>query len=150
MRQLQLSDSAEKYERGNHFVGVSLWEFEWCPKYRYKMMKNPEKRAIVSACIRQAATRWKIKILVLNVQPEHIHLTAQIPMTMTPSLALHKLKGFSAKKIFEKVPHFRLRYPRGHFWSRGKFAASVGFISVEAANEYVRNQDRHHKTVWIG
>ena len=148
MKQLILSESSKKYERGNHFVGVSMWEFEWCPKYRYKMMQNPEKRALVDACIRQAATRHKIKILELNVQPNHVHCTACIPMTMTASMALHKLKGFSAKKIFEKVPNFRLRYPKGHFWSRGKFAASVGFISVEVANEYVRNQDSHHKTVW--
>lgn len=137
-----------KYERGAHTVGVSMWEFEWKPKYGYAMMQNPEKRAIVSACIRQAATRWKIKIIELNVQPKHLHLTAKIPMTMTPSTALHKLRGFSAKKIFEVVPNFRKRYPRGHFWSRGKFAASLGFISVEMANEYVRNQDKHHETVW--
>ena len=56
-----LSESSKKYERGNHFVGVSMWEFEWCPKYRYKMMQNPEKRALVDGCIRQAATRHKIK-----------------------------------------------------------------------------------------
>jgi len=33
-----------------------------------------------------------------------------------------------------------LRYPRGHLWSPGKFAASLGFIQVDAAKEYVRNQ----------
>ena len=152
-KQILLSESGakleSKYERGNHIVGVSMWEFEWKPKYGYAMMKNLEKRAIVAACIRQAATRWKIKIIELNVQPKHLHLTASIPMTMTPSSALHKLKGFSAKKIFEKVPNFRLRYPKGHFWSRGKFAASLGFITVEFANEYVRNQDVHHKTIWF-
>ena len=147
-QKLLISDSSKKYERGNHFVGVSMWTFEWCPKYRYKMMTNPEKRALVNGCIRFAASSWKIKILELNVQPDHIHLTACIPMTMTPSMALHKLKGISAKKIFEKVPNFRKRYPKGHFWSTGKFAASVGFISVEAANEYVRNQDNHHETIW--
>ena len=148
-KQIMLSESSDRYDRGNHFVGVSMWEFEWCPKYRYKMMQDPEKRAIVGACIRQAATSWKIQIIELNVQPNHVHLTAKIPMTMTPSSALHKLKGISSKRIFEKVPHFRLRYRKGHFWSRGKFAASVGFISVEVANEYVRNQDLHHKTIWV-
>jgi len=148
MKQLQLSEGAEKYERGNHFVGISMWKFEWTPKYRYKMMKNPEKRAIVDACIRQAATRWKIKIFELNVQPNHLHVTVQIPMTMSPSSAVHKLKGISAKKIFEKVKNFRLRYPRGHFWSRGTNMTSVGFVSVDVASEYVRRQDEHHGTVW--
>jgi len=144
-----IQTNEEKYQRGNHCVGVSMWEFEWCPKYRYRMMKNPEKRALVEACIRRAATCWRIKIIEINVQPNHVHLTAQIPMDMTPSSALHKLKGNSSKKIFEMVPNFGLRYRKGHFWSRGKFAASVGFISVEVANDYVRNQDKHHNTIWI-
>lgn len=149
MKQLKLSESYANYEHGNHFVGVSMWKFEWAPKYRYKMMKNFEKRAIVGACIRFAASRWDIRIFELNVQPEHIHCTVQIPMTMSPSSAVHKLKGISARKIFEKVPNFRLRYPRGHFWSRGTNMTSVGFVSIEVANEYVRNQDKHHETIWI-
>ncbi|RMD45433.1 hypothetical protein D6829_02365 [Candidatus Pacearchaeota archaeon] len=69
-------------------------------------------------------------------------------MTMSPSSAVHRLKGISSKKIFEKVPNFRKRYPRGHFWSRGKNITSVGFFSIEVANEYVRNQDSHHETFW--
>ena len=148
MKQLQLSESYANYEHGNHFVGVSMWKFEWTPKYRYKMMQNSEKRALVDGCIRQAASRWKIKILELNVQPDHVHCTVQIPMTMAPASAVHKLKGISAKKIFEKIPNFRKRYPRGHFWSRGTNMTSVGFVSIEVANEYVRNQDSHHETVW--
>ena len=147
-KQIEISVSYEKYERNHHSVGVSIWQFEWCPKYRYNMMKNLEKRSIVQACIRQAATKWKIKIIEINVQPNHVHLTAKLPFTMTPSSALHKLRGFSAKKIFEVVPNFRLRYRKGHFWSRGKFAASLGLITIEAANEYVRNQDEHHGTRW--
>jgi len=41
-------------------------------------------------------------------------------------------------------PKARLRYPKGHLWSRGKFWASLGFIQVEQAREYVRSQLAHH------
>jgi len=68
---------------------------------------------------------------------------------MSPSMALQYLKGISAKLFFEYNPKARLRYPKGHLWSRGRFAASLGFIQVEVANNYVKNQDEHHKTVWI-
>jgi len=44
-------------------------------------------------------------------------------------------------------PKARLRYPKGHLWSRGKFATSLGFVQIEVVNEYVRNQDKHHGTV---
>ena len=134
----------DKYEKGNHWVGVSMWEFEWCPKYRYKMFRKWKYKKLVEACIRYAASRHKIKWIELNVQPDHVHGTALIPMTMSPSQALHKLKGVSSKKFFEKHPKARLRYPKGHLWSRGKFAASLGFIQIERAVDYVKNQDLHH------
>jgi putative transposase len=139
----------DKYERGNHYVGVSMWEFEWCPKYRYRMFRKWKYKRLVEACIRRAASRHKIKWIELNVQPDHVQGTAAIPMTMAPSKALQLLKGISAKLFFEKHPDARKRYPKGHLWSRGKFAASLGFIQVEVANEYVRNQDQHRGTVWI-
>lgn len=152
-KQLLISESYEKfenkYERGNHYVGVSMWEFEWCPKYRYKIFKKWKYRKLAEACIRRAASMWGIKWIELNVQPEHVHGTAIIPMTMSPSQALHKLKGISSRLFFKHHPKARLRYPKGHLWSRGKFAASLGFIQIEKANNYVRNQDRHHKTNWI-
>ena len=85
----------------------------------------------------------------IEVDVDHIHLIASIPLTMAPSKALNLIKGFSAYLLFKIVPNLRLRYRKGHLWSKGKFAASLGFVQVEVVNEYVRNQDEHHGTVWI-
>ena len=30
----------DKYRRASHMIGISMWEFEWCPKYRYKMFRK--------------------------------------------------------------------------------------------------------------
>ena len=85
-----------------------------------------------------------IEWIELNVQPEHIQGTAKIPMNMTPSEALQYLKGISAKLFFEFHERARLRYPRGHLWSRGKFASSVGFVQLDVVQNYVKNQNEHH------
>ena len=138
-----------KYERRDHMVGNSMWEFEFCPKYRYKMFGKLKYRNLVEACLRRAASEHKIKWLELSVQPDHFHGTATIPFTMSPSKALQLLKGRSSFLFFRNHPKARLRYPKGHLWARGKFGASLGFITVDAANNYVRNQDEHHGTVWI-
>ncbi len=140
--QILVSGSYEenKYERGNHFVGISIWHLEWCPKYRYKMFLKEEYRNLASGCIRFAASSHKIKVLELNVMPEHIHVVAGLPMNMSPSEELQLLKGISAKKFFEKHPDARKRYPRGPLWSRGKFVASVGFVQLDVIKDYVRNQ----------
>ncbi|MBU6392254.1 MAG: hypothetical protein KGQ83_08450 [Planctomycetes bacterium] len=38
----------------------------------------------------------------------------------------------------------RLRYPKGHLVSSGKFARSVGDVEFERVREYVKNQMQHH------
>ncbi len=143
--QVLISESyAEKYERSNHSVGISMWHFEWCTKYRYAMFRKDEQRALITACIRRAASTHDIQIIELNVQPDHVHCVVGISLAMSPAKALQILKGGSAYLFFRANEKTRLRYPRGHLWSPGKFAASLGFIQVETAKEYVRNQDIHH------
>ena len=87
--QIQLSESyAEKYERSSHSIGVSMWHFEWCTKYRYKMFGKQEYKNLITACIRRAASMHEIKIIELNVQPEHVHCVVAISLTTSPSQAL--------------------------------------------------------------
>ncbi|PIZ82691.1 hypothetical protein COX97_03510, partial [Candidatus Pacearchaeota archaeon CG_4_10_14_0_2_um_filter_05_32_18] len=54
---------------------------EWKPKYAYKMFKKEEQKNLITACIRRAATMHKIKIVELNVQPEHVHCVVGISLT---------------------------------------------------------------------
>ena len=129
--------------RRSHSVGKNTWHIEWCTKYRYEMMRKLENRNMVAACIRQAAHRHGIKLLVLEVMPEHLHCVAELPHGMSIDKAVHILKGYSAWKIFQVKEKFRLRYPQGHFWSRGYMARTVG-LDEEKAIWYVRNQQAHH------
>ncbi|MEM3122342.1 MAG: hypothetical protein QXH60_02795 [Candidatus Pacearchaeota archaeon] len=53
-QQIQLSESyAEKYERSSYSIGISMWHFEWCTKYRYKMFGKQEYKNLITACIRE-------------------------------------------------------------------------------------------------
>jgi putative transposase len=113
--QVLISESyEEKYERSKHAVGISMWHFEWCTKYRYRMFRKEEQRNLITACIRRTAWLHKIKILELNVQPEHVHCVVGIKLNMSPAHALQMLKGVSARLFFKMNPKARLRYPKGH------------------------------------
>ena len=133
-----------EYTRNNHSVGDSMWHFEWCPKYRYKMFRKFEYKNLITACIRKSAAENHIEIVELNVMPEHLHMIAKIPLTMTPSKALQFLKGRSAFLFFRNHERARLRYPRGHLWSRGKFASSVGYSDLPTTINYIQTQSEHH------
>ena len=137
-------EQKEFYEHKNHFVGNSIYHFEWCPKYRYKMFAKPKYKRLCEACIYGAAWRHKIKIRELSVMPDHVHCVASIPPTMSPVRALQLLKGISAYLFFKHHPKARLRYPKGHLWSRGKLGNSVGFADLSTTENYVRTQEAHH------
>jgi len=134
--------------RHNHSVGRNTWHIEWCTKYRYKMMSKEENRQLVKACIRQAAHRHGIKIFAMEVLPEHVHMVVELPKGMDDIKAVNLLKGYSAWKIFRVKEHFRLRYPRGHFWSRGYMARTVGLDESQAVR-YVENQVLHHDVTFL-
>ncbi len=144
--QLQLSENYEnKYQHYEHSVGTIMLHLEWCAKYRYKMFRKEENKNLLSACIRRAASLHDIKVIKLNVQPEHVHCVVNISFSFSASKVLQILKGVSAKLFFTYNPKARLRYPRGHLWSRGKFASSVGIVQEEVVRNYILNQESHHR-----
>jgi len=139
-QQLQIN----QYQKINHSVGVIMLHLEWCTKYRYKMFGKIKYKNLIEACIRRSASRNRIKIMGLEVQPEHIHCVVEVSFTMSVSKVLQLLKGGSSKLFFEFHEKASLRYPRRHLWSRGKFASSVGFVQLDVVRNYVRTQSEHH------
>ncbi len=141
MKQILLSASYENsYENRNHNVGISMWHFEWCTKYRYKMFRQEKLKTFCEVAVKECCARNNFKILALNVQPEHIHLVASLPRGITDIKALQLLKGFTSFILFRLCPDFRKRYPKGHLWSCGSFSATVGYTELEHMIEYVKNQ----------
>ena len=117
-----------------------MYHLEWCPKYRYNLFRKQELKNLCEEILHEVASRHNITIKELSVMPDHIHTVVSIPPTMSVSKALHLLKGASAHEIFKQKPDFRKRYPRGHFWSPGKFYRSIGDADVETVVKYVQDQ----------
>ena len=121
---------------------------EWCPKYRYRMMQKFENKNLVAAAIRKSAHEHRIKIHYLKVLPDHVHTLVTLPHGMTDSKAMQYLKGRSAYIIFRVKEKFRLRYPKGHFWSPGGFATTVGYNDLNSVIKYIENQEKHHNVIY--
>ena len=133
--------SIYEQNRHAHSVGWNVWHLQWCTKYRYNVFKKDYLKNICIVVIEEAAKRHKIKVIDTEVDVDHIHVVASLPMTMDVTKALQLLKGFSARLVFKQVPNLRKLYPRGHLCSPGKFAASIGHITLEKAKAYL---EAHH------
>ena len=137
------------YERNNHSVGIAFWHIQFCTKYRYKMFSKFEYKNLIEACIRNVCFKHNIKIVQLKVMPEHVHMVVKTSININPSEMLQLLKGSSAYLFFKHHPKARLRYPKGHLWSKGKFIASVGFTDLDFTISYVLHQEEHHSSSLI-
>ena len=134
-------------KHSSHKVGLNYWHFEWCTKYRYKMMQRLELKNLVQAAIRKTAHEHRIELHILKVLPDHVHMVVTLPNEMTDSKACGLLKGRSAYLIFKNREHIRLRYPKGHFWAPSYCATTVGYNDLDAITKYIENQETHHGLV---
>ena len=129
-----------------HKVGVNVHHLVWCTKYRYKMFKQEEYKNLAEEILLETGQRHNIVFRELFVMPEHVHASVETPMSMSQSKVLQLLKGNLSYQLFRRQPKFRLRYPKGHFFSPGGLANSVGYTTVDVIDRYVRNQADIHQT----
>ena len=111
-------------------------------------MRKFGNKNLVAAAIRKAAKEHSIKIHYLKVLPDHLHSLLTLPHGMTDSKAMQLLKGRSSYILFRVKEKFRLRYPKGHFWSPGGCATTVGYNDLNAMIKYIENQEEHHGVVY--
>ncbi len=130
---------------GAHGLGQLVFHLEWCPKYRYNMFRQEKYLKLCEDILQRVAARHGIDIMEVSVMPDHVHVVVALHPAMSVSKALNLLKGASAFELFRAQPKFRLRYPRGHFWSPGKFYRSVGDTDLATTRNYVKNQREMHQ-----
>ena len=125
----------------NRSIGWSTWHFQWCTKYRYKIFGSSDKRNFCKVLLSDVGNKFKIDVLDLEIDSDHVHVIASLPLTMTPTYALNVLKGKTAKAVFIQYPELKRVYKKGHLWSPGKFIGSIGHITLDKAKAYL---EAHH------
>ena len=125
----------------NRSVGWSTWHLEWCTKYRYKIFGSVERRNLCKILLSEVASKHNIDVFDSEVDSDHVHVIASLPLTMTPVYAVQILKGMTAKGLFAEYPQLRILYKKDHLWSPGKFIGSIGHITLDKAKEYL---EAHH------
>lgn len=144
-----------------HGIGWSTWHFQWVTKYRYRVFSNARLQKLCEIFLMEAARRHKFEIDELEVAADHVHVIAKLRPSMSPARAVQLLKGYSARMLFktEELPlksFYWRKSGKRSLWGDGKFFASVGYITLETAKEYVQNhethdaQNRNPHHLWLG
>jgi len=124
----------ELYHR-SHSVGQNAFHFVWKPKYSSTFLRFEQVNKVCQGALRLIALQAKCKIYELQVMPDHIHLFVELPPTLCVSKALQLFKGKSSRVLRRRFP-FLCNIPM--IWSKGKFFRSVGNVSFETIQRYIK------------
>ncbi len=109
----------QRFKRLSHSVYECKYHIVFCPKYRYRILKEKigeyVERQIYTLCERKD----KVEILELNVQADHVHVVMTIPPKYVVSNIMGYLKGKLAIRMFQKYEQLGRKYWGRHLWSRG-------------------------------
>ncbi len=104
------------------------------------------RQSVVDTCIAalKEFERHGFEFGVFGFVVDHMHFSVNVPKRYSIEVAEIMLKSRSSRRIFEEHPGFRKRYPRGSFWAGYEHHESAGRKGRDEAENYIRNQLKHH------
>ena len=70
---------------------------------------------------------------------DHVHLSVAIPPKESISDFMGSLKGKSTRMIYDRHPELQSKWDKA-FWARGYYVETIGNITEEAVQKYIREQ----------
>ncbi len=78
-------------------------------------------------------------IIAGAVCKDHVHLSVTIPPKESISDFMGYLKGKSTLMIYDRHPELQSKWDKA-FWARGYYVETIGNITEEAVQKYIREQ----------
>ena len=132
-----------------HTVGESGIHLQFTPAYRREVFGNPKVRKLLKLYLESKTEQMGVVLAGIGFGPEHLHLfVCGFKNYSIADLARH-LKEFTSRMM--RKNHWNLFKDQlwgKKFWSSGYFHRTVGAVTSETMEFYVKHsQDKHWKKV---
>ena len=127
------SDQHVKYNINYHIV--------WIPKYRKKLLANPEVKRVLTDILKGQSESRGWKVLALEVMPDHLHLFLSVPPSIAVATVVNILKGNSSRQLRLVFPQLKA-IVRKSLWAGGYYVSTAGFVSQAQVKKYIDAQER--------
>ena len=125
-----------EYQHSRNQVYLLNYHLVWCPKRRRPVLTDAVAQRL-KKIFAQVTKEKRVKILALEVQPDHLHLF----VSCYPQMVVHKLvkafKGRSSNILRKEFPSL-LRLPS--LWTNSYFVSTAGNVSSETIRKYIEAQ----------
>lgn len=135
-----------KYRTTETTVYCCRYHIIFCPKYRRKVLREPIAERF-KQIVMSMQDEQNFYVLGMEVMPDHVHLLLDIDPTIGVNVVVARIKGKTAHILNREFPELTRKLPT--LWTRSKFIATVGSVSLEVVKKYIEdqktNEQRHKK-----
>ena len=121
-----------------HAFHQLYYHFAWATHSRAALIHRDYRPSLLKIVNEETKKRggWPIRH---NAMPDHVHLLARLPPTISVSDFVGQVKGATAHRVNEEIkPSFRL------MWQEGYGVLTLRKDEVEKVSRYIDNQETHH------
>ena len=128
-------------KRTSHAVYDTRYHLVWAPKYR-KWILRGDLREFVETVFKEIAVANDFEIEAMEIAEDHVHIFLGFPPRYSISQVVQRVKGQSARKIFQVFPDVKKELWGGEFWEDGYFARTVG---DKVTKDLIKKYIEYHK-----
>ena len=127
--------------RTSHAVYDTRYHLVWAPKYR-KWVLLGDLRKFVKQCFQEIAVANDFEIEAMEIAEDHVHIFLGFAPRYSISQVVQRLKGQSARRIFQMFPEVKKELWGGEFWEDGYFVRTVG---DKVTKDIIKKYIEYHK-----
>ena len=122
----------------SHSVGQNWYHIVLIPKSRYPVFAQKHQRDLAIKAIDWVCSRHSLELFAKEIMDDHVHLFVSCPPDFSVRKLVHMIKGGTSYYIRKNQPSLK-KYPA--FWSKGFMYRSVGSVSAEIVEHYIKNSN---------
>ena len=126
-----------KYRTTETTVFCCRYHIIFCTKYRRGVLTPPIQERFKETVMSMQESNNFI-VLEIEVMPDHVHMLLDIDPTIGVQMVVSRIKGKTANVLNGEFPELKRKLST--LWTRSKFIATVGSISLDAVKRYIENQ----------
>ena len=136
----------KQYDSFAHAKYHIQYHFIFSTKFRRGFLNGM--RTDVLDGFRHASKGARFKILVMEIDRDHVHLLVKARPSISPEQIVRRLKMFSISHLYRlheaELNKIYWKNKKGHrkLWTNGYFCSTIGEAGEETIKKYIQNQGK--------
>ena len=130
-------DMNNQYRTTETTVYCCRYHVIFCPKYRRKVLREPIAERFKDIVLSMQEEQ-NFYVIEMEVMPDHVHLLLDVDPTIGINILVSRIKGKTAHILNREFPELTRKLPT--LWTRSKFIATVGSVSLDVVKQYIEDQ----------